>query len=237
MSLPWTGDRVYEIGGLIIDWEKAPASYEIVTDHATHRVDATNGGRDIIYLPDTDTRTLAFDTKATRRSARCARCRRCADDNDFFFAVAQESRARRLSRATSIGEQSYWTILGGTNGEEEEALISEDGAIEAGNARFSIEPFLWIDGKLVTWNDVAIEQREGPAVVWKKHLTITPRVENGTLYVRYETAPNAKLLPGHPPVSGESAVAVPEAHRRRGADHAASQVTEHDRRRRGAAAR
>ena len=91
-------------------------------------------------------------------------------------------------------EQSYWTVLGGTNGEEEEALLSEDGAIEVGNARFSIEPFLWIDGKLVTWNDVAIEQREGPEVVWKKHLTITPTVENELLTVRYQTAANAKLF-------------------------------------------
>jgi hypothetical protein len=107
-------------------------------------------------------------------------------------------RWRSTSAAVSfpylLGEQSYWTILGGTNGEEEEALFSEDGAVEAGAARFSVEPFLLVDGKLVTWNDVTIEQREGPQVVWKKHLTITPRYENGALKVRYQTAPNAKLL-------------------------------------------
>jgi hypothetical protein len=194
VSLPWTGDRLYELGGLVIDWEQAPASYEIVTDHATHRVAATNGGRDIIYLPDTDTRTIAvrYEGPATIREVRALPPMR--SDNDFFFAVAAESARGEYPRYLHR-EQSYWTILGGTIGEEVEALLSEDGTIEVGNARFSIEPFLWIDDELVTWNDVAIEQREGPAVVWKKHLTITPSVdEPGILTVRYQTSANAKLF-------------------------------------------
>ncbi|MFL6245284.1 MAG: hypothetical protein ACJ74H_04615, partial [Thermoanaerobaculia bacterium] len=192
-GLPWGGDRVYEIGGLIVDWEKAPASYEIVTDHATHRVRATNGGRDIIYLPDTDTRKLdvRFEGSAKIREVRALPPMR--SDNDFFFAVAKESPRGHYPRYLQR-EQSYWTVLGGENGEEAEALISEDGVIEAGNARFSIEPFLWIDGKLVTWNDATIEQRDGPVVAWKNQLTVTPRVESNTLSVRYETAANAKLF-------------------------------------------
>ncbi len=191
-TLPATFDHTYEIGGLIIDWEKAPLSYEIVTDHATHRVEATNGGRDIVYLPDTDTRTLAIRSEGgVVREVRALPPMR--SDNDFFFAVAKESKRGDYPRYL-YGEQSYWTVLGGENGEEVEALISEDGAIEAGNARFTIEPFLWIDGKLVTWSDVDVEQREGPEVVWKKHLTITPRYENGSLFVRYRSAPNARLF-------------------------------------------
>ncbi len=115
------------------------------------------------------------------------------DDNAFFTEMAKHFR-RGLFPRYLLGEQSYWTILGGTNGEDEEALFSEDGAVEAGAARFSIEPFLLLDKKLVTWNDVTIEQHEGPQVVWNKHLTITPRYDNGTLKVRYQTAPNATLL-------------------------------------------
>ncbi|HEU4887428.1 MAG TPA: hypothetical protein VFV49_06045 [Thermoanaerobaculia bacterium] len=192
-SLPWTSDRVHEIGGLIVDWEKAPASYEIVTDHATHRVAATNGGRDVIYLPDTDTKSIAvrYEGDAKLREVRALPPMR--SDNDFFFAVAKESPRGHYPRYLHR-EQSYWTVVGGENGEEAEALISEDGIIEAGNARFSIEPFLRIDDKLVTWNDVGIRQQEGPVVEWTKHLTVTPRVENNTLIVRYETAANAKLF-------------------------------------------
>jgi hypothetical protein len=193
VSLPWTSDRVHEIGGLIIDWERAPASYEIVTDHATHRVASTNGGRDVVYLPDTDTRTIDVRYLGDSAIRQVRALPPMRSDNDFFFAVARESTRGDYPRYLTR-EQSYWTVVGGTNGEEAEALISEDGTIEAGNARFSIEPFLWIDGKLVTWNDVAVEQRAGPSVVWKKHLTVTPRVENNTLLVRYQTAPNAKLF-------------------------------------------
>ncbi|HEV7768761.1 MAG TPA: hypothetical protein VGQ76_27460 [Thermoanaerobaculia bacterium] len=193
-SLPWKGDRIYAIGGLVIEWVKAPESYEIVTDHATHRVASTNGNRDIIYLPDTDTRTLAINHAEGAVLYRVHALPPIRDDNDFFFAVAEESKNRSDYPRYLHREQSYWTVLGGTNGEEAEALISEDGAIEVGNARFSIEPFLRIENQLVAWNDVSIEQRVGPSVVWKKHLTITPRVENNTLFVRYQAAPNAKLF-------------------------------------------
>ena len=176
-----TGDRVYGSAAWIIAGRRRRRRTRLSpTRHASRRGDER--GRDIVYLPDTDTRTIAvrYEGDATIREVRP--CRRCASDNDFFFAVAAESARGEYPRYLHR-EQSYWTILGGTDGEEAEALLSEDGTIEAGNARFSIEPFLWIDGKLVTWNDVAIEQREGPAVVWKKHLTVTPSVENNQLHV------------------------------------------------------
>jgi hypothetical protein len=193
-TLPATFDRTYEIGGLAIDWEKAPRAFDVVTDHETRHVESS-GNRDFVSLPDTDTRTLDVRSdgviNGVIREVRALPPMR--SDNDFFAAVAKESRRGEYPRYL-YGEQSYWTVVGGTNGEEAEALLGEDGAVEAGNARFSIEPFLRIDDQLVTWNDVAIEQRAGPTVVWQKHLTITPRVENNTLTVRYQTAPNATLL-------------------------------------------
>jgi hypothetical protein len=192
-KLPWKGDRVYEIGGLILDWEKAPASYEIVTDHGTHRVAATNGGRDILYLPDTDTRSIAVRYKGDAKLREVRALPPMRSDNDFFFTVAKEAPRGHYPRYLHR-EQSYWTVVGGESGEEAEALINEDGTIEAGNARFSLEPFLWIENKLVSWNDVGIEQLEGPEVEWKKHLSVVPRVENNTLIVRYETPANAKLF-------------------------------------------
>jgi hypothetical protein len=143
-------------------------------------------GKTWIPMPDADARDVRVDVPYRTLPP-------FRDDNAFFTEMAKHFR-RGLFPRYFLGEQSYWTLLGGTNGEEEEALFSEDGAIEAGAARFSIEPFLLLDEKLITWNDVAIEQHEGPRVVWKKHLTITPRYDNGTLKVRYQAAPNAKLL-------------------------------------------
>jgi hypothetical protein len=194
VSLPWSGDRTYELGGLVLEWDKAPGSYDVVTDHETHHVPSTNGGRDIIYLPDTDTRSIAVRPAGDAKVVDVRVLPPMRSDNEFFTAVAKEAPRGDYPRYLDR-EQSYWTVVGGTSGEEAEALLSEDGAIEVGNARFSIEPFLWIDNeKLVTWNDVGLEQRAGPSVVWQKHLTITPRVENNTLYVRYETAANTKLF-------------------------------------------
>jgi hypothetical protein len=205
-GLPWTGTGAFtadlgarhEIGGLIIDWDDAPSRYDVALSvdgsewSIVRRVESTNGGRDWIYLPDGDARRLrlSFDRGAIRGITLLEPLR---TPNDFFTRLAQTS-ARGSYPRYLFGEQSYWTILGGRNGEQQEALLSEDGAIEAGDSRVSIEPFLLIDGELVTWNDVEIEQRTGPSVVWKKHLEITPRMEGETLAVRYTTAPNATLV-------------------------------------------
>jgi hypothetical protein len=202
-NVPWQGraafsadfGRRHEIGGLIIDWTRAPASYEIATDRdgVVKRVTSASGGRDFVHLPDVDARTVAirFEGDAAIRDVRVLPPVR--NDNEFFALVAKESRRGDFPRYL-YGEQSYWTVIGGKNGEMSEALISEDGRVEAGNARFSIEPFLWIEKELVTWNDVDAEPRTGASVSWKKHLTITPRLEGGTLHIRYVAAPNAKLV-------------------------------------------
>ncbi len=176
----------YEIGGVVAE----NAIRSVATSIDGKQWETRTFDRDATWIPlfDTDARFVRATGASSLRVLPPLR-----DDNVFFTEVAKHVR-RGLFPRYLLGEQSYWTILGGMNGEEEEALFSEDGAVEAGHARFSVEPFLRLDGKLVTWNDVAIEQLEGPRVVWKKHLTITPRYENGTLKVRYETAPNAELL-------------------------------------------
>ncbi|HEV7242473.1 MAG TPA: amylo-alpha-1,6-glucosidase [Thermoanaerobaculia bacterium] len=164
--VPITGD-VQEIGGIVLDKPNA-------------------AGKTWIPLPDADARDVRVDVPYRTLPP-------MRDDNALFTEMAKHFR-RGLFPRYLLGEQSYWTIIGGRNGEEEEALFSEDGAVEAGHARFSVEPFLILDGKLVTWNDVTVEQHEGPRVVWRKHLTITPTYDNGTLRVHYQAAPNAKLL-------------------------------------------
>ncbi len=74
-------------------------------------------------------------------------------------------------------EQPYWTIVG-VDGGAAPALISEDGAIEPRKGKFSIEPFLVIEGKTLSWADVTGTQSlhdnylPMPDVSWK-----TDRVE------------------------------------------------------------
>src|SRR5207244_3472725 len=61
----------------------------------------------------------------------------------------------------------------GVDGAREEALLSEDGAVEAGAGDFSVEPFLGIGGRLIGWNDVtssvslADRRLPIPSVEWR----------------------------------------------------------------------
>jgi hypothetical protein len=68
--------------------------------------------------------------------------------------------------------QSYWTLIGADGGAHE-ALINEEGSVEAGKGAFSIEPFLFGAGRLHTWADADISQSllDGylpiPSVHWR----------------------------------------------------------------------
>lgn len=188
----------HEIGGLALP--SVPTSVETSidgTDWQPHPIPPRNPGElrgtggtvTWLPLPDTDARyirvTPPVDAIRILPPVR--------NDNEFFALVARESERGAYPRFL-YGEQVYWTVVGGRHGEEAEALLSEDGAVEVPFARVSIEPFLEIDGERVTWNDVDIEQQEGPKVVWRRHLTITPTVTGGEIRIRYQAASNARLL-------------------------------------------
>jgi hypothetical protein len=51
----------------------------------------------------------------------------------------------------------YWTILG-VDGDTDESLLSEDGAIEARRGGFSVEPFILSRGNVLTWADANATQ-------------------------------------------------------------------------------
>jgi hypothetical protein len=81
----------------------------------------------------------------------------------FFQAIALEARRGLYPRGMS-GEQVYWTVVGADT-DTKEVLFSEDGAIEAGEEHFSIEPFLMVGDTLLTWADAEVGQtadRVGP---------------------------------------------------------------------------
>src|SRR5207244_1485124 len=65
----------------------------------------------------------------------------------FYQAVARASPRGEFPRAF-IGEQNYWTVVG-IDGGRGEALIEEDGRLETGQGRYSIEPFVWTRGRLI----------------------------------------------------------------------------------------
>jgi hypothetical protein len=98
----------------------------------------------------------------------------------FAAAAAPNERIERAAREAPPGvyarswrgEALYWTVVGAPDGEHE-ALLSEDGAFEPRKGGFSIEPFLWADGKRIAAVDASrsrsLEDDELPipSVAWE----------------------------------------------------------------------
>ena len=104
------------------------------------------GGRDWLALPDTDARYVRFDLRDGPnwrygiRDIALKPLAFAATPNAFLSSVAADLPRGSLPRAY-VGEQPYWTLLG-LDGGQEQALISEDGALEPAKGSFSIEPFI-----------------------------------------------------------------------------------------------
>ncbi len=75
---------------------------------------------------------------------------------DFLHGVAARE-PRGLHPRWLHREQSYWTSVG-VDGGSAAALLNEEGLFEPDFASFTLEPFLHVDGRLVTWADADIDR-------------------------------------------------------------------------------
>lgn len=196
-----------EFGGLSIDWAEGahPATYAVLAsddgrDWRTLReVVGSDGGRDWIALPESEARHLAIRIRDSgKNSVALAEVRIeplafAAIPNDFVASVAKDQPRGRFPRGFS-GEQAYWTILG-IDGGTEQGLIGEDGAVEVAKGGFSIEPFVVVDGKLLSWADVVSVQslQDGylpiPSVDWSHpdaQLRVTAFADAALPFLRIE---------------------------------------------------
>ena len=200
-----------EFGGATIDWAagSAPSRYVVETSadgaawDSVYAANGGNGGRDWIYLPEMESRYLRVRIPASG-SARAYGIRELtvipvewsATRNDFFAHVASSAPAGSYPKYLS-GKQSYWTVIG-VDGDDAEALINEQGAIEPHAGGFSLEPFLRVGGKLVTWHDARQTQSLAqkylpiPSVTWTAgalRLEVTTfasgALDSSSLYARY----------------------------------------------------
>ncbi|MDS4071080.1 MAG: discoidin domain-containing protein [Candidatus Competibacter sp.] len=200
-----------EYGGLIIDWD--PDDY--ATDYQTqvsdngkdwktvYTVRDGNGRRDYIFLPNVESRYLRLNLQRSSRGQGYGIGRLAvqsydfsATPNRFFEAIARDAPRGYYPRFFQ-GEQGYWTVIG-VGGDGKEALLGEDGALEIDKAGFTIEPFLFAEGRLITWADVDATQElaDGylpvPTVRWQHEnfwLSITAfaagRPGDSSAYLRY----------------------------------------------------
>jgi len=176
-----------ECGGLSIDWLPGrhatryvvEASDDATTWRTLRQVRDGNGGRDDLYLPESESRYLRL--RVLRSASRAGPAiggltlqplEWSASRPSFFQAIARNAPRGCFPRGIS-GEQSYWTVVG-VDGDGRESLLSEDGMLETGKGGPSLEPFLLLaGGRLATWSHVLAEQylEEGclpiPSVKWR----------------------------------------------------------------------
>ena len=156
-----------EFGGLTIDWGASDfaTSYRVQTSldgaawKTVHEVRGSDGGRDYILLPEMDARHLRLRLERSSRGhgyelreIDVKPLAWSASRNDVLASIAADAPRGSYPKYLS-GVQSYWTVVG-VSGDDREAMINEEGMIETGKGEFSLEPFLYADGKLLTWSDV-----------------------------------------------------------------------------------
>ncbi|RJR54826.1 MAG: hypothetical protein C4576_00415 [Desulfobacteraceae bacterium] len=184
-----------EFGGLVIHWENGlrGSQFEVQVSQdgsgwtTSYSTTQGNSERSHIFLPHTRARFIRIDLRKSVEGRGFGI--RFVDVkphdfsrsvNRFFQNVAREYPAGFFPKYL-LGTQSYWTLAGSARGDGQ-ALLNEEGMVEVDKGSFSIAPFLYADGKLVTWADAALAQElmSGylpiPSSVWRTDrfvLTIT----------------------------------------------------------------
>jgi hypothetical protein len=163
--------REREYGGLVIHWEPGLTAreYEVevsmdgsawTTAYATRQ---GAGRRSYAYLPDTCSRYVRLNLRRNIEGQGFGI--RHIDVkpfdfsralNTFFASIAGECPAG-FHPKYFLNRQSYWTPVGTGQGGTQ-ALFNEEGMVEVDKGSFSVEPFLYAGGRLVTWADVALAQ-------------------------------------------------------------------------------
>nr|WP_145545315.1 discoidin domain-containing protein [Variovorax boronicumulans] len=159
-----------DFSGLVLHWAPGQhaSRYRVEArldgqDWRTVRTVAAGlGGHEVLYAPEQEARQLrlvveqgAGERLALERVEVLA-AGVLGAPNALVEKQATFAARGQFPRGFS-GEQAYWTVLGVPGGAEQ-ALMSEDGAVEPRKAGPSVEPFVEIDGQLHGWADVQLAQ-------------------------------------------------------------------------------
>ena len=210
--------QIREFGGVIIKWleEKHATDFNLWSSldrenwEEIYKVDSFRGGKSFIPLKEMETRYLKinFHNKIgvdgfAIKEIEIKDIQFSNTPNDLFINIAKEYPRGYYPRYFNE-EGTFWTVVG-VNNDVKEALINEDGMVEVDKKNFSIEPFLFVDDKLVTWNDVQKEQTLSnyylpiPSVTWNyNNLLLDTKVfangeanKNSDLYLKYTLTNNS----------------------------------------------
>jgi len=160
--------NVRQFGGMILQWAGSFATnYDVATSTdgnewtTVRTVTGGNGQRDYLQTPNAVARYVRLDLRSGSGDYAISEITieppRFGDRMiNVYQAMAHDAPRGRYPRGL-IGELAYWTIFGVDRDEGAKPLLSEDGAIET-PAGFTLEPFVRIDGRLMTWADVTTTQ-------------------------------------------------------------------------------
>jgi hypothetical protein len=116
-----------------------------------------------VPLPETESRYIKLTLRQSSRGTGYAIRDLALQDLAFsqtpesLFTILAKDRPRGYFPRYVYDVQSYWTLTGVTD-DTKEALIDEDGRVEVDHASFSIEPFIFQENHLFTWNDGSTTQ-------------------------------------------------------------------------------
>ena len=177
-----------EYGGLIVRWDPTttarPFDVETSDDGTAWKTVYSAGrpdtARSYVYLPQSTSQWLRLrlhrgggDGKGIGIAEIDVRPYEFSRSLNAFFQGIAANEPRGSFPRYLCGEQTYWTPVSTVNGGATQALLNEDGMLEVDRGAFSIEPFLYVGDKLVTWADSASTQEleQGflpiPSSVWR----------------------------------------------------------------------
>ncbi len=162
---------IKEIGGLVIHWDETEYAKDFSISISNDKIrweevfsiSDNKLMRNFIYLKNVDARYLQINLqKSSRNKGYSLKEIEIKEPsfsqglNNFFTNVASYYPEGSFPKYF-YDKQSYWTIIG-VSEDLKEGLINEQGTIEVDKSSFSIEPFIQLENKLLTWKDVQLKQ-------------------------------------------------------------------------------
>ena len=186
-----------DYGGVIIQWEptRRARDFTVQLSHdgahwdTVYAVSRAAGDNSYIYLPGTVSRYLRLHGLHSPGDAGIGIVDIDVQPYEFsrsihaFFQSIAGREARGLYPKYWSGEQTYWSVVGLVEAGAGQALLNEEGMVEVDQGHFSLEPFVFVDGTLITWADASPAQvlAQGylplPSSQWRKgNIGLTIRV-------------------------------------------------------------
>ena len=162
---------IKEIGGFVIHWDDLDFANDFDVSISNDKknwekvftISDNKLTRNFIYLKNVDARYVTLNlTNSSREQGYAIKEIEVKDAqfsqslNNFFTNLASYYPEGSFPKYF-YDKQSYWTIIG-VSEDLKEGLINEQGAIEVDKSSFSIEPFIQLNNKLLTWKDVQLKQ-------------------------------------------------------------------------------